>query len=871
MEPVLQYLKNYTPTPYAISRVHLLVQLEESVTRVHSTLSLTPIRPGEALQFAGQALELECISIDGIELASTAYTVSSESLTVHNPPQQAFTLATTTRIYPHQNTALEGLYMSQGAYMTQCESEGFRRITYFYDRPDVMTIYRVRIEGEAKRYPYLLSNGNCVGKGLLSGGRHWMEWEDPFAKPSYLFALVAGDFAVLEDRFTTCEGREVKLSIYAHPHDVDRCRHAMSALQRTMKWDEDTFGRICDLDEYKIVVARDFNMGAMENKGLNVFNHALVVGDPTITTDAGLLRIDHVVAHEYLHNWSGNRVTCRDWFQLCLKEGLTVFREHLYAQQTGSAATQRLSEIQFLQEVQFAEDASPLSHPPRPDRYKEINNFYTVTVYEKGGEVFGMLRRLLGAEAFRRGLDAYFSRYDGMAVTIEDVLSVMESTTGRDLQAFLPWFTCAGTPQVEVVSQYDAASQTYTLTFTQHVHTAYPQAKGVTFLIPISLGLLDATTGVPLAFSLEPGGVSSIEHLYELERQSQCLVITGVSAAPTPCFLQGFSAPVKLIYEYSLFELEHLFAYAPDFYCRWEAGQRLWKREFDRWLSQRAAGVSPQLSEGLLHGLRVIVTSELDPAFIAACLGVPSFGVFALMQSTVDVEGTVAVRRGLERAVAEALGPILEQVYAEHEVDLGYTQEGIASRQLKNLCLALLMRLATPASDRLAYKQFTTAQNMTDRFAALSLFAAKSHPTTQVVLDAFYQQYRAEAGVVDMWFQAQARAERPDALAVVKRLCAHPDFDWSNPNRIRSVISTFCQRNPAGFHAADGSGYRFCREAVQRLEVQNPQIASSFVRALVDWKRYDPSRQAQMRQELEVLKASSPSTEVLELVTQALA
>ncbi len=871
--PVQKRLEDYQITPYTLSRVQLCVQLGVEATVVQATLSLAPREQGgamEPLELHGKDLELQSVRIDGVPVSSDAYSAEGGAFTLHCPPTQAFALEITTRIYPERNMAMEGLYVSQGAYMTQCESEGFRRIAYFYDRPDVMALYRVRIEADAARYPYLLSNGNCIGKGILPEGRHWVEWEDPFAKPSYLFALVAGNFAVLEDHFTTSEGREVKLSIYAHPQDVARCGHAMSALQRTMKWDEDTFGRVCDLDEYKIVVARDFNMGAMENKGLNIFNHALVVGDPSLSTDTSLLRIDHVVAHEYLHNWSGNRVTCRDWFQLCLKEGLTVFREHLYAQNTGSAATQRLAEIQYLREVQFAEDASPLSHPPRPDRYMEINNFYTVTVYEKGGEVFGMLRRLLGAVAFRQGLDAYFDKFDGMAVTVEDLIAVMETTTGRNLQQFLRWFTCAGTPQVKVESHYDAQLKTYSLCFSQRVETAYAHAPAdVVFHIPVSLALLDAT-GASIPFALEAGGEKSADPLYELREATQTLVISGIEAAPTPCFFQGFSAPVELEYDYSFADLQHLFAHAKDPYCRWEAGQRLWKREFATWMNDRQVGTLSALSQGLLVGLQGLLASDLDPAFVAACLEIPSFVVFALGQSPVDVEGTLAVRRGLERAVARVLEPTLWQVYRRYEADLGYTQAGIASRQLKSLCLELLNVLDTSQAEILAYRQFMEAKNMTDRFAALSIFATRSSPMGKEVLEAFYKQYRQEDGVIDMWFQAQGRAEREDALEVVVALCEHPDFSWTNPNRLRALISSFCRHNPQAFHAADGSGYRFCREKVQQIEGQNPQLAAAFVRVLVDWKRYDTGRQGKMRQELETLRAHSPSKEVLELVTQAL-
>ena len=870
--PVQKRLEDYRPTPYILSRVRLRVQVETESTSVHAILSLAPRTPGgqrEPLHLHGKDLELKSVCVDGVMQTSGAFSATPETLILHHPPAQAFTLEISTCIYPQRNTAMEGLYVSQGAYMTQCESEGFRRITYFYDRPDVMALYQVRIEADATRYPYLLSNGNCVGKGLLPEGRQWVEWEDPFAKPSYLFALVAGDFAVLEDRFTTSEGREVKLSIYAHPHDVQRCQHALSALQRTMKWDEDTFGRICDLDEYKIVVARDFNMGAMENKGLNIFNHALVVGDSATSTDASLLRIDHVVAHEYLHNWSGNRVTCRDWFQLCLKEGLTVFREHLYAQQTGSAAVQRLSEIQHLREAQFAEDAGPLSHPPRPDRYKEINNFYTLTVYEKGGEVFGMLRRLVGEINFRRGLDTYFATYDGMAVTVEQLIAVMETTTGQDLQQFLRWFTCAGTPRVTVESQYDTQTKAYTLTFSQEVKTVYPQPQDVCFHIPISLALLD-TTGAPLAFSLVAGGEKRTEQLYELREKTQTVVIEGLSVPPVPCFLQGFSAPITLIYTYTLAQLQHLFAYGEDPYCRWEAGQQLWKQEFETWMQARMLGHTVQLSEGLLSGLRALLAANLDPAFVAACLEVPSFGVFALMQSTVDVEGTLQVRYELERALAATLESTLWETYSRHEADLGYTQAGIASRRLKNLCLHVLSRLDTCQAENLAHRQFTQAQNMTDRFAALSVFATKSTTLSKQVMKDFYTSYRDEAGVIDMWFQAQSSAEREDALEVVEALCKHPDFSWSNPNRLRAVISSFCRHNPKGFHAADGSGYRFCREKVQEIDGKNPALAAAFVRVLVDWKRYDAGRQEKMRGELEALRTQQPSKEVLELVTQAL-
>jgi len=816
----------------------------------------------------GEGLTCLGACLDGVPLASTDFEATPQQFRLLNPPNRPFLLEVTTRIHPERNTALEGLYMSQGAYMTQCESEGFRHITYFYDRPDVMTRYAVRIEADATQYPYLLSNGNCIGSGTLPEGRHWVEWEDPFPKPSYLFALVAGSFARLVDTFLTSEGRTVQLQIYAHPHDIDRCRHAMSALQRSMKWDEDRFGRACDLDEYKIVVARDFNFGAMENKGLNIFNHALVVGDSQISSDEALLRIDHVVAHEYFHNWTGNRVTCRDWFQLCLKEGLTVFREHAYAKETGSHAIQRICQVQDLLEHQFPEDGGPLSHPPRPDRYMEISNFYTSTVYEKGGEIFGMLEGFLGKEAFRKGLDAYFIQYDGMAVTIEDLISILEKTTGISLQGYLPWFTHAGTPHVTVESSYNATTHTYTLTFQQRVKTVYPQGP-VTFQIPISFSLL-GPAGEVIPVSQKWGEPKKETHIYELCSTEESLTFSGISEKPVPCFLQGFSAPVALHYAYTDTELEHLFAYAQDPYCRWEAGQRLWKREFRLWQVAKQEGKIPHLSHGLSHGLQVLLESSLDPAFIALCVELPSFASFSLDQSPIQVEDTIWVREGLERAVAETFETQLWDLYHRHSTDLGYTAEGIAARRLKNVALCLLANLDIPRVKEAVWHQLAHGSNMTDQGAALGLVAEWQDPKSEEALAQFYSTYQTETGVVDLWLQAQGKASRIDTLARIESHLQNASLEWGNPNRIRALVGSFCRQNHRYFHHIDGTGYAFCAKMIISLDSTNPKIATALLRQLVEWKRYDTVRQALIKKELEGIAKVAVSKDVQELVTKAL-
>ncbi len=860
------FLKDYRPPDYQVSTVELHFELGEEEVLVRSRMALNAdyegageIRP---LRLDGRGLELVSVTLEGERLTGGQYLLDEESLILPEPPRR-FILEIETVLKPRSNSSLEGLYQSGGNFCTQCEAEGFRKITYYPDRPDVMALFSTTIIADRERYPVLLSNGNRVDGGELSDGRHWVKWEDPFPKPCYLFALVAGDLAHVSDRFTTCSGRAVKLKLYVERHNLHKCAHAIRSLKRAMAWDERVYGREYDLDCYMIVAVDDFNMGAMENKGLNIFNSKFVLASPETATDTDFQYIEGVVAHEYFHNWSGNRVTCRDWFQLSLKEGFTVFRDQEFSADMGSRAVQRIGDVNRLRNTQFPEDHGPLAHPVRPDSYVEINNFYTATVYEKGAEVVRMIHTLVGAEGFRAGTDLYFQRHDGQAVTTDDFVSSMEEANRIDLGQFRRWYSQAGTPRIEVSDTYDAASCRYTLRLVQSCPATPGQARKLPFHIPVEVALLD-DKGEELA-----GG-----QVLELREPEQLFHFEGIGQRPIPSLLRGFSAPVILRYAYSQDQLAFLMTHDTDPFNRWEAGQQLATGIILPLADGRCDGRQFALDDILVGAFRKILTGNTeDPAFTALLLTLPSESWLAEQCETVDPVAIHDARSIVRRVLASRLEAVWLAGYEANNAHGEYRVDAISigRRSLKNLCLSYLMELPEESIRQGCFEQFTTAGNMTDTMAALQALANCECPEREPALDAFYQRWRDDALVVDKWFSLQATSRLPGTLARVKKLLEHPAFDMRNPNRVRALIGAFSQGNPARFHQPGGAGYRFLAEQVLELDRINPQVAARVLNPLTRWQRYDEQRQRLMKMELERIASAEPlSRDVYEIVSRSL-
>ncbi len=874
-EPV--YLKDYRPPDWLIEEVELDFRLDEAATEVTARLQLrrNPAA-GEAarpLVLDGQELELLGLQLDGEPVGANRYTVDADHLTLDDPPARC-ALEVRTRIHPDRNTALEGLYVSGGTFCTQCEPEGFRKITYFLDRPDVMARYRVRIEADRTRYPVLLANGNRIDGGQLDRGRHFALWEDPFPKPTYLFALVAGRLAKLERTFITRSGRPVILQIYTEPREVDKCTHAMASLEKAMRWDEERFGLEYDLDQFMIVAVSDFNFGAMENKGVNIFNTKYVLARPETATDADYLGIESVIAHEYFHNWTGDRVTCRDWFQLSLKEGLTVFRDQEFTSDRHSRAVKRIADVRRLRATQFLEDAGPLAHPVRPESYVEINNFYTATVYEKGAEVIRMLHTLIGEDAFQRGMRIYFQRHDGQAVTCEDFVAAMVAASGRDLEQFRLWYSQAGTPRLEVRGAYDAARRTYTLTVAQATPPTPGQAEKRPLHIPLAIGLLDSA-GRELPLQLEgevgPAGTSRV---LELQCAEQRFTFVNLPEAPTASLLRGFSAPVILESDADDARLRFLMAQDSDPFLRWEAGQTYALKLMLRLIEERHRGRDPALDEGLAEAFAATLgAGEFDHAFVAEALTFPSETYVGQHTDEIDVDGIHVVREFLRAAIGRRLGARWVETYRglKSEDPYRFDAAQIGRRALKNLALGYLMAAGSEAGRALCLAQFEAAGNMTDTIAALDLLAESELPEREAALERFYQQWRDDALVVDKWFALQALAQRPDSIDVVTRLTGHEAFTLKNPNRVRALIGAFVQGNPTGFHRADGAGYDFLADHVLELDRRNPQVAARLAQAFGRWRRYDAPRQDKMRAQLErILAAPRLSRDLYEIASKSL-
>ena len=864
--------EDYRQPPFLIEETHLDFQLYEDSALVTSRLKLRR-RPGAdagaALVLHGRQLELLELALDGHAVAEDARELSTEALRIHCVPDD-FELHCVTRIHPRDNRSLEGLYQSSGMFCTQCEAEGFRKITYYLDRPDILSVFSVRIEAERERYPVLLSNGNLLQSGA-DGNRHWTRWHDPFPKPSYLFALVAGELECLGDSFTTGSGREVALRIYVKSKDLDKCGHAMRSLKAAMRWDEETFGREYDLNIFNIVAVDDFNMGAMENKSLNIFNTSCVLANPATTTDMAFQRVEAVVAHEYFHNWSGNRVTCRDWFQLSLKEGFTVYRDAEFSADQGSRTVNRIAGANLLRSAQFAEDAGPMAHPVRPDSYIEISNFYTLTVYEKGAEVVRMLRTLLGAEAFRAATDLYFERHDGQAVTCEDFVKAMEDASGRDLAQFRNWYSQAGTPRVEVSATWRDEVGEYTLTMRQSCPATPGQENKLPYVIPLKIGLIGDAGALPLKLAgAEPDFETpdNTSMVLELTQPQHSFTFTGLPERPAPSLLRGFSAPVKLEYPYSHDELLKLMTRDSDGFCRWDACQQL------------AVSVIQAVQDGVgevdgvLPGAfeQVLNDPSLDPALVAEMLRLPALNYLAELVDEADVHALYAAREKVRLAIGRALQPLLLQCYEHLATVHDYRPSAgqIAVRSLRNTCLAYLASVDGEGVE-LALRQFETAANMTDQQAALAAVVNNSGDSRGGdVLDAFYQQWRHEALAVDQWFQVQSLCPRDGALLRVRKLLEHPDFKLGNPNKVRAVVGAFCSGNPRHFHQLDGAGYQLLVEIVRQLDPMNPQIASRLLTPLTRWRRFSHGRELMQAALRELTSQPDLSADVYEVVSKSL-
>jgi aminopeptidase N len=874
--PVIR-LSDYTPPAFLIPAVDLSFDIRSEATTVTARLTVkrnaAAANPGAPLALDGDELALESVRLDGKLLGAGEYEADAGRLVIPRVPD-SFVLETVCSLDPASNTKLMGLYASSNGYFTQCEAEGFRRITYFIDRPDVMSRYTTTIRADKSRFPYLLSNGNPVAQGGARGGRHWVKWVDPFPKPSYLFAMVAAKLERLDDRFQTASGRKVKLQIYVEPGKLDQACFAMQALKKAMRWDEETFGLEVDLDQYMIVAVGDFNMGAMENKGLNIFNTKYVLARPETATDVDYQNIDRVVAHEYFHNWTGNRVTCRDWFQLSLKEGLTVFRDQEFGADMYSRAVQRIQEVRTLRAAQFPEDAGPMAHPVRPQSYIEISNFYTPTVYEKGAEVVRMIHTLLGAQGFRKGMDLYFQRHDGQAVTCDEFVQAMQDASGVDLTLFKRWYDQAGTPELDVEASYDAASARYTLHVRQSCPATPGQPEKQPLHIPLALGLVGPDgRDIPLRLEGE-AAAGATTRVLSLAQPQASFTFVDVPARPVPSLARGFSAPVKLRFPYTADELTHLSAHDSDPFNRWEAGQRL---ATDLMLANVAAvraGRDPRIPEAFVAAFgRVLADAGQDPAFAAEALALPSEGFLAEQMDEVDPDAIHRVRVDLRRQIAAALRAELRSAYEAHAGSGPYSPDAAAAggRALRNTCLGYLTELDDAEARGLAMRQFELADNMTDSVAALTALAQLDCPERRSALAQFYERWKQEALVMDKWLSVQATSRLPGALAEVRALMNHPAFDLRNPNKVRALISSFCHGNPVRFHAADGSGYEFCADNVVALDALNPQVAARLARAFDRWKKFDAGRQAHARAALERIRAlPTLSKDTLEVVTRAL-
>ncbi|WP_430461996.1 aminopeptidase N [Thalassolituus sp. LLYu03] len=869
-QPKAIFLKDYRQPDYWITSTDLTFELNDDSTLVTSRLSLVRNEQAQAtapLVLAGQELELISVAIDGVTLAASAYQTDDESLTIHSVPAQ-FELKIVTRIYPAKNTALEGLYRSGGMYCTQCEAEGFRRITYYLDRPDVMSVFTTHIIADAASFPVMLSNGNLVAESESNGLRK-VSWHDPHKKPAYLFALVAGNLLHKEDEFMTCSGRKVALKIFVEPQNFDKTDYALDALKRSMRWDEEVYGREYDLDIFMIVAVDDFNMGAMENKGLNIFNSSCVLANPATATDAAYLRIESIVAHEYFHNWSGNRVTCRDWFQLSLKEGFTVFRDSHFSADMNSATVKRIEDANVMRTVQFAEDGGPMAHPVQPDSFIEISNFYTVTIYEKGSEVVGMLYKILGKDGFRKGTDLYFARHDGQAVTIYDFVGALEEANGVDLTLFKRWYKQAGTPVVNVQSQYDAQSQQLTLTLRQHCPDTPGQSNKLPMWIPVQLGLIGAN-GNDLPVQVEPASAwtasSQVLHFTDAE---QTFVFSGLAEEPKVSLFRDFSAPVKVEFAQSDDDLLFLLRHDSDGFNRWDAGQRLMLN----WIAAAKEGefTLPAAARDAFDAL--LADETLDASMVTYLLSLPSEAYVAEFSPVVDPLAIHNARKTVQMAIARELKDDFIRCYQRLNHSDAYqpVPAQMSARALKNLALSYWVKAESAGLEQ-ALAQYDAADNMTDQMASLvAVVNSGDRARAESLLARFYERWSKDALVVNQWLSVQAGSAELGSAAFIRSLLQHEAFDWRNPNKVRSVIGAFANQSLVNFHAADGSGYELLADAVLRLNEANPQIAARLLGPLTKWKRLVPAQASLMKAQLaRIMAHGSLSKDVYEVVSKSL-
>ena len=868
-------LKDYRPPDWLVDTVALDVSLHPTQSKVRATFALKPNseNPSAPVVLDGDGLSLVSLKLNGAVLPAENYVATPDSLTISQVPNGPFTLEIETLVDPTANTQLSGLYRSSGTYCTQCEAEGFRRITYFPDRPDVMAVYTTRIEADKSEAPVLLANGNLAESGDLPGGRHFAVWHDPHPKPSYLFAMVGGDLTHVEDRFRTMSGRDVTLRIYVEPGKEERCDYAMDSLKRAMRWDEQVFGREYDLDIFMIVAVSDFNLGAMENKGLNVFNDKYVLASSDAATDGDFAQIEAVIAHEYFHNWTGNRITCRDWFQLCLKEGLTVFRDQEFSSDMRSRPVKRIADVRGLRAAQFIEDAGPLAHPVRPEMYKEINNFYTSTVYEKGAEVVRMVQTLIGRQKFRAGMDLYFARHDGHAATVEQFIQCFADTSGRDMTQFMRWYNQAGTPEVAITGRFDAARKTYTLQAKQNIAPTPNQPTKEPMVIPLGVGLV-GKDGRDLP--LKPSNSETVEHgVLVLTEASHTVEFTGVDERPVLSINRGFSAPIKLLSDLDSDDLAFLAAHDSDAFNRWQALQTISMRLLIDNATASRTGKPARGDDKLIAALAAILDdTALEPAFVALALVPPGEGDIAReIGRDIDPDAIFGARTALRADIGNQLGAKLVAAYDRMAVAGPYSPDAASAgrRSLRNVALDLLAATTKPAAIDRAVRQYDAADNMTDRMAALSTLSLHATPERERALADFYTRYAADALVIDKWFSLQATTPQPDTLHKVYALTAHPAFSMANPNRVRALIGAFAQANPTQFNRADGAGYGFVAENVLALDAKNPQVSARMATAFRTWRTLEAGRRAKAQAALERVKAAPGlSRDLADIVERAL-
>ncbi len=887
-QSIEKYRKDYKQPDYIIVSTRLIFRLEALKTIVHSKLSFTknPAKKKQndelsTLTLNGENLKLLELKLDGVSLPRASYYQDKKHLSITDLPEQ-FSLEMITKLKPHKNTHLQGLYKSGNKFCTQCEAEGFRNITYYLDRPDVMATFTTRIEADKKAYPYLLSNGNLIDSGDLDNERHFCTWHDPFPKPSYLFALVAGDFDLLRDTYTTSSGREVALEIYVDKSKKNQCHHAMNSLKKAMKWDEDIYNLEYDLDIYMIVAVSDFNMGAMENKGLNIFNTCYVLANDKTATDADFEGVESVIAHEYFHNWTGNRVTCRDWFQLSLKEGLTVFRDQEFSSDMNSRAVKRVEDARFIRIHQFAEDTGPMAHPVRPDSYIEMNNFYTVTVYHKGAEVIRMIHTLLGGERFQLGMALYFKRHDGQAVTCEDFIKSMEDANDVDFQQFRNWYSQAGTPEVEIFSQWDDAKGLYSVSFHQDCPATPNQNHKEVFFIPVKMALFNEK-GELLPLNPDQKDVRSnavielsgndSEVIIALANKQQTITFSGLDSEPHPSFLRGFSAPVKLAFNYTDEQLSLLLASDNDSYAKWDAGQLLMTRVILK-LTDALVKKQPLVNpDNLLRSLKMMLdNSDVDPSLRAMILKIPGLDFLIEQFEEIPFDELVIAHNYLNQYLARNLQAELLNNYKMAPLMANKEKDRASGwRSLQNTCLSILAKAGEEGIE-LAIKQFNQSRNMTNSLAAMMVIAHSKSQTKIEVLDRFYHHWQDEELVIDKWFAVQAKNPNSDALDEVEKLFEHADFELSNPNKVRALLMSFAKGNLINFHRKDGGGYELIGDMIIKLNKVNPQIAARITSSFNHWRKFDGSRGHLMQSQLKrLLEQDNVSTDVYEIASKALA